>query len=175
MSLTVNQILWICLIVVLVALVVVLAIMAVHVLALVKKSKVLLESGNNAVEDVKGRADEISDGLTTAISNIANDTSPAIKILAGAAAGLTALNSIGAAGKGLALKSGVMAAIAGNRDEKRAKKDIKRSKRTVKQLKKQAKQERKALRQSAEIERKNLKYEAALNRKLNKAYKKADK
>ena len=175
MTLSINQILVICLILVLVVFLIEVGIMAAHAIALMKKSKGLVETSNKAVEDVKGRADNISDGLTTAISNIAEDTNPAIKVLAGVAAGLTAVNSIGAVGKGLAIKSGVMAAIVGNRDAKKAKKEIKRSKKTVKQLKKQARIERAALRQSSALERKAIKYEAAVARKLRKAQLRAEK
>ena len=141
MTLSINQILVICLIAVLVVFLIEVGILAVHALDLIKKSKVLVDSGNQAVEDVKGRADDISDSLTSAISSIAADTGPAMKVLGGLAAGLTAFNSVGAIGKSISLKSGLMAAIAGSRDAKKAKKEIKRSKKAVKQLKKQARVE----------------------------------
>ncbi len=151
MTLTVNQILWICLILVLIALVVVLAIMAVHVLRLTKKSQELVESSNHAVDDVKERADIISDNLNSAINNLAEDTSPVVKALGAVAAGLTAINSVGAVGKTISVKSGLAAAVANSREAKDAKKTIKNSKKAVKQLKKQARYEKKALKQSKKL------------------------
>ncbi|MBR2674946.1 MAG: hypothetical protein IKE52_05770 [Mogibacterium sp.] len=153
MTLSVNQILVICLIIVLIALVIVLAIMAASVIELAKKSKAMVESGNKAVDDVKGRADEISDNLIAAIDNIATDTSPTIKALGAVAAGLTAINSVSAIGKTISIRSGLASSIAGSRAARNAKKTVKNSKKAVKQLKKQSRYEKKALKQRGRLEK----------------------
>lgn len=154
MTLTINQILVFCLIVVLIAFLVEMGILVKHAVPLLKKSKSLVESSNKAVDDVKGRADEISDGISNAINSIAADAHPALKALGAVAAGLTAVNSIGAVGKGLAVKSGILAAIAGGRSARNAKKEIKRSRKAIKQMKKQSRIESKAMKESAALERK---------------------
>lgn len=161
MTLTINQILVFLLIAVLIAFLVEMGILAKHAIPLMKKSKNLVESGNQAVDDVKGRADKISDSIEGAINSITADASPVLKIIGGLAAGLTAFNSVLAVGKGLSVKSALLAGIAGSRSAKRAKKEIKRSKKAVKQLKKQTRIENKALKQSAAIERKAARAELA--------------
>ena len=161
MTLTINQILVFLLIGVLIAFLVEMGILAKHAIPLMKKSKDLVESSNQAVDDVKSRADHISDSLEGAINSITENANPALKVLGGLAAGLTAVNSISAVGKGLSVKSALLAGIAGSRNAKRAKKEIKRSKKAVKQLKKQTRIENKALKQSAAIEKKAARAELA--------------
>jgi len=164
MTLTINQILVFCLIAVLIAFLVEMGILVKHAIPLIKKSKALVESSNKAVDDVKGRADEISDGISNALSSIAADAHPALKALGAVAAGLTAINSIGAVGKGLAIKSGILAAIAGGRSARMAKKEIKKSREAIKQMRKQSKIEKKAMKESMALERKAAEAEIAAAR-----------
>lgn len=150
MTLSVNQILFICLIAVLIALVVVLAIMAKHVLELVKKSKGLVNHGNKAVDDIQQRAGIISDKLSTAVDNIAEEASPAVKTLGAVATGLAAVNSVGIVGKLISL-GGLASVLSEDKEAGKAKRTVKLSKKAVKQLKKQARVEKKLMKQSAKM------------------------
>ena len=150
MKISVNQILFMCLIAVLVALVVVLAIMAKHVLELVKKSKGLVNHGNKAVDDIQKRAGVISDKLSTAVDNIAEETSPTVKTLGAVATGLAAVNSVGIVGKLISL-GGLASILSDNKEAAKAKRTTKESKKAVKQLKKQARYEKKLIKQNAKI------------------------
>ena len=88
---TINQIIEFCLVAVLIGFLVVLAIMAKHAIELLKKTKTLADKGNEAVDDVKGRFDKLSDDALGAVSAVAADTSGAVKALTIAGAGITVL------------------------------------------------------------------------------------
>ena len=105
-ALSVNQILVICLILVLIAFVVVVAIMAKHAIELLKKSKKLVDDGQTMLEETKTKATETENSIISAASNIAADTSPAIKAIAAGAAGLTVINLLGMIGRKLTGRSG---------------------------------------------------------------------
>ena len=91
---TINQIIAFCLVAVLIGFLVVLAIMAVHAVELLKKVKTLTDKGNEAVDDVKGRFDRLSDDALGAVGAVAADTSGAVKAVTFAGAGLTAIGLV---------------------------------------------------------------------------------
>ena len=64
--LTVNQILVICLILVLIAFVVVVAIMAKHAIELMKKTKVLVGDGQEMLDETKVKVNEAEDKIINA-------------------------------------------------------------------------------------------------------------
>ena len=140
---TINQIIAFCLVAVLIGFLVVLAIMAKHAVELLKKTKALADKGNEAVDDVKGRFDRLSDDALGAVGAVAADTSGAVKAVTAAGVGLTALGLVKLL-LSLVTGSGLFSAVSAARERKRAKKEIKLSKKTIKQLNRQSKLEKKA-------------------------------
>ena len=133
---TINQIIAFCLVAVLVAFVVVLAIMAVHAIELLKKTKVLVGKGNDAVDDVKGRFDKLSDDAMGAVNSVVADTSGAVKAVSAVGVGLAAFGILRTLLR-ILTGSSVFSAMSAGRERRRAKKEIKLSKKTIKQLNKQ--------------------------------------
>ena len=183
MTISINQILVFCLVAVLIVFLAEMAILVKHALPLIAKLKGLADNGNNLVDDVKAKANEIGNKITGALNSITAHPHPLLKLVGGLAAGATAFNSLFSVGGGLALTSGLWAALAGGKDAKKAKRDIKKSKKAVKQLRKQNRIDNKVMKQTAALERKaakvaaknNLKairYEKKLAKKVHKAQKK---
>ena len=161
--LTVNQILVICLILVLIAFVVVVAIMAKHAIELMKKTKVLVGDGQEMLNDTKAKVDTAGDKIIGAAVSVAEDTSPAIKALGAAAGGLTTVNLVSMIGRGLVKRGGLISAMADRRARKKTRKELKKSRKMIKQVNKQAKKEKKAhkkaMKQSARIRKAELRAE----------------
>ena len=80
---TINQWLTLGLILVLVAFLIILGKMAVEAVGLIKRSKVLVNNSNEAVEETRSKLNEIEDRALDAVSSIITDTSPAVKVVAG--------------------------------------------------------------------------------------------
>lgn len=170
MTLTVNQILVICLILVLVGFVVVMAIMAVHAIELLKKTKGLVGDGQELVNSSRGKVDEVTGKVINAATSVMGDTSPAVKALGATAGGLTALNVAGMVGRSLIRRGGIIAAVADRRERKKARKEIKKSRKVVKQVNKQARIEAKAVKKAKKVSKKARKAEKkAAKRAAHKA------
>lgn len=183
---TINQIIAFCLVAVLVAFIVVLANMAYHAIGLIKRSKVLVEAGNNAVEETKSKIGEISDRLIEALKAVVTDTTPVVRAVAGTGilfAGFGLIRLIVGAFLG---RLGILSALASRRERKIAEKEIMESRKTIKAVNRQKKLERQAFaraeKQSRMIARKEAKLlkaeaKAALRaqKKENKAAARADK
>ena len=120
---TINQIIAFCLIAVLIGFLVVLAIMAKHAVELLKKTKTLADKSNEAVDDVKGRFDKLSDDALGAVNAVAADTSVAVKALTYAGIGLTGWGLIKVV-IGLFTGTGLFATMSAARERKKAKKEI---------------------------------------------------
>ena len=146
--LTVNQILVICLILVLVAFVVVMAIMAKHAIELMKKTKVLVGDGQELLDDTKEKVTTAEDKIINAAVSVAADTSPAVKALSTAAGGLTTINLVSMIGRGLVKRGGFVAAMADRRERKKTRKELKKSRKMIKKVNKQNKLEKKAYKKS---------------------------
>lgn len=159
MALTVNQILMICLILVLIGFVIEVAIMAVPTLELVKKLKVLADDGQNTLDKSNELIDDMGNRIISAVSSVAADTTTATKAIAGAGVGLTALNLTRMVGKSLVGGSGVLAVMAERRSRKKARKELKKSKKMIRKVNKQTKLESKAIRKSKKVAAKNRKFE----------------
>ena len=132
--LTVNQILVICLILVLVAFVVVMAIMAKHAIELMKKTKVLVGDGQELLDDTKEKVTTAEDKIINAAVSVAADTSPAVKALSTAAGGLTTINLVSMIGRGLVKRGGFVAAMADRRERKKTRKELKKSRKMIKKV-----------------------------------------
>ena len=176
MVFTINQILVICLILVLIAFLVILGIMAEHAIGLIRRSKVLVKAGNELIEDatgkveeVKVRADGVLDKALDTISDIASDTGPVIKALCGAALGLTVFNLISGIRKSLVSGGGVVGSILGRRDRRKAEKQIRESRRTIKQINRQTELEKKAVAKAEKVSAKLRKRESRIAKKDAKA------
>ena len=76
---TINQVLAFCLVAVLVGFLVILGMMAVQAIDLLKKTKVLVSTGKDAVEEVKKKAEDLTDGAMTAVNGVIADSSIGIK------------------------------------------------------------------------------------------------
>ena len=155
---TINQILAFCLVAVLIGFLVVLAILAKHAVELLKKTKTLTEKGTEAVDDVKGRFDKLSDDALSAVGAVAADTSGAVRFISAAGVGLAALG-FGKVLFRLLTGSGI-SAMSTARERKRAKKEIKLSRQTIKELNKQSELEKKARRKAAKKAQKYQKQDA---------------
>lgn len=168
MTLTVNQILVICLILVLIGFVVVMAIMAVHAIELMKKTKVLVGDGQELVDSSKAKVNEAGDKIISAATAVVSDTAPTIKALGATAGGLTAFNLVGMVGRGLARRGGLFAAMADGRARKKTRKELKKSRKLVKKINKQAKKEAKAVNKAKKISKKAAKVDKKLAKKIAK-------
>ena len=176
MALTVNQILVICLILVLIGFVVVMAVMAKHAIELLKKTKVLVGDGQELVEASKGKVNEAGDKIIGAATAVITDTAPAVKAVGATAGGLTAINLVSMVGRGLVRNGGFFAARADRRARKIARKELKKSRKMVKKVNKQAKLEAKAVKRAKQVTAKIQKAERKADKKASKkAAKKAKK
>jgi hypothetical protein len=169
MTLTVNQILVICLILVLIGFVVVVAIMAVHAIELMKKTKALVGDGRTLVADSKKKIDLAEDRIIQAATSVISDTTPAIKALSSVAGGLTLLNLVKIVKRGLLGQGGFLSAIASRHERKKARKELKKSKKMVKKVNKQTKIETKAVQRNKKALKKARKAEAKAVRTGKKA------
>lgn len=166
--LTVNQILVICLILVLIAFVVVVAIMAKHAIELIKRTKVLVEDGQGVLDGTKEKVNTAGDKIINAATSVAEDTTPALKALGAAAGSLTTVNLLSMVGRGLVRHGGLISAMADRRERKKARKELKKSKKMIRKVNKQTKREKKAYKKN--------KKQAARNRKAEiRAAKKAER
>ena len=145
---TINQIIAFCLVAVLIGFLVVLAIMAKHAVELLKKTKTLADKSNDAVDDVKGRFDKLSDDALGAVGAVAADTSGAVRALTFAGAGLTAFGLLKVV-IGMFTGTGIFSMMSAARERKKARKEIKLSKQTIKELNRQSELEKKARRKAA--------------------------
>ena len=166
--LTVNQILVICLILVLIAFVVVVAIMAKHAIELLKKTKGLVEDGQEMLNDTKTKVDTAGDKIINAAVSIAEETSPAVKALGATAGGLTTVNLLSMIGRGLVRRGGLFSAMADRRARKKTRKELRKSRKMIKKLNRQTKLEKKA-------HKKQVKQSARLRKAEMKASRKAEK
>ena len=171
---TINQDIAFCLVAVLIGFLVCLAVMAKHAVELLKKTKTLADKSNEAVDDVKGRFNRLSDDAIEAVSAVAADTSGAVKALTVAGAGLTALGLLKFLVR-LLTGSSVFSSMSTARERKRAKKEIKLSKQTIKGLNKQAELEKKARKKAAKKTAKFQKQDAKAAAKASKKKAKIDK
>ena len=117
---TINQVLAFCLVAVLIGFLVILALMAVQAIDLLKKTKVLVGVSKDAVEEVKGKADVLTDGAMTAVNGVIADSSIGIKAVAAAGAGLTALNLGTGVVKSLLRTVGIIPAKSTKRERRKA-------------------------------------------------------
>ena len=176
MTLTVNQILVICLILVLVGFVVVLAVMAKHAIELMKKTKVLVGDGTELVDVSKAKVNEAGDKIIGAATAVISDTAPAIKAVGATAGGLTAINLVSMVGRGLVRRGGFFAAMADRRERKKTRKELKKSRKMVKKVNKQTKREAKAVKKAKKMSGELRKAEKKAARKeIKKAAKAARK
>ena len=162
---TVNQVLVVCLILVLVGFVVVMAIMAVHAIELLKKTKGLVGDGQEMLDSSKNKVDQIGDKIINAAVSVASDTAPTIKALGATAGGLTALNLVSMVGRGLVRRGGFFAAMSDRRARKKARKEIRKSRKMVRKVNKQAKLETKAVARAKKAAKKARKAEKKAERK----------
>ena len=137
---TINQIIAFCLVAVLIGFLVVLAIMAKHAVELLKKTKTLADKSNDAVDDVKGRFDRLSDDAIGAVSAVAADTSGAVRALTFAGVGITAFGLLKML-IGMFTGTGVFSMMSAAKERKKARKEIRLSKQTIKDLNKQLKEQ----------------------------------
>ena len=154
MRLTVNQVLVICLILVLIAFLVILATMAKHAIGLIERSKVLVKSGNEMVDEAKSRLNTITDRMLDTINRVADDTAPAVKAFAGTGMGFFIINVVNTLFKGVTGRIGIVNSMAAKAERKKAQKEIKRSQETIKALNRQAQLERKAYKNAARQQKK---------------------
>lgn len=169
MSLTVNQILVICLILVLIGFLVVVAIMAKHAIELLQKTKVLVGDGKEMIDASKLKVDQAGDRIINAAAAVAADTTPAIKALGASAGGLALFNALGLISRGLVRRGGLFAAMADRRARKKTRKELKKSRKMVKKVNKQAKIETKAVQRAKKVAAKARKAERKADKKAAKA------
>lgn len=143
-TISINQILVFLLILVLAALVVILAIMAVHAIDLMKKIKVLTKESENAVKEIKGKADRIEKTALSAVNSVVEDTSPLTKVLGVVVAGLLVLNFGNLFHNFIISRGGTLAFIATSIERAKAKKQVKRTRKAIRRVNKQTKLRKKA-------------------------------
>ena len=105
---TVNQILALCLVLVLVGFIVVLAVMAKHAIELMKTTKGLVNDGQEFLDDTKKKVNDAEDKIIGAAVAVAEDTAPTIKVLGATAGGITAISMVRMIGRGLLHHSGII-------------------------------------------------------------------
>ncbi len=164
MTITINQFLVFCLILVLVGFLVVLAILAKHAIELIKKAKVLVGNSEELVSSSKAKVDEIGDKIVGAATAVAEDTAPAIKALGATAAGLTAFNVVKVVGRTIIGRGGIIATIADNNQRRKTNRDLRKSRKMVKAINKQTALENKALKKSKKVAKKAAKAERRARR-----------
>ena len=171
---TINQGIAFCLVAVLIGFLVCLAVMAKHAVELLKKTKTLADKSNEAVDDVKGRFDRLSDDAIEAVSAVAADTSGAVKALTFAGVGLTAWGLLKIVA-GMFTGTGVFSMMAAAKERKKARKEIRLSNQTIKDLNRQAELEKKARKKAAKKTKKYEKIDAKAAAKVAKKEKAASK
>ena len=172
---SINQVIAFCLVAVLIGFLVVVALMAVQAIDLLKKTKVLVGVSKDAVEDVKGKADEISDGAITAVNGVIADSSIGVKAVAAVGAGLTALNVASKLVKSVLRTVGLIPAKSSRKERRKAAKEIRLSRKTIRDMNKQAKAERRAFAKAEKSSKKLQKKEFAIAKKEAKKAKAAQK
>ncbi len=165
MTLSINQVLVICLILVLIAFVVVVAIMAKHAIELLKKTKGLVADGQVVLEESKGKVDEISTKVTDAANSVIADTTPTIKALGATATGLTAINLLKLVGGAIVKGGGIFSVMSDRRERKKSRKELKKSRKMVKEINKQTALEAKAIKRSKAVAKKAAKAEKVASKK----------
>lgn len=161
---SINQIIAFCLVAVLIAFIAVLARMAGPAIELLKKTKTLVSTGTEAVEDTKSKIAEIKDKITETLDSIIHDTSPAIKVIGVVGLVLTGYNILKSLFGAVVAGGGLFGLLSAASERKKAAKEIKLSKKTIKKINKQAKLERKAF-AKAEVQARKLQRRDACNAK----------
>ena len=129
--LTINQVLVICLILVLIAFVVVLAKMAVPAVELLKKTKELEDDGQKAIDSTKAKVNEVSDKVINAAVSVASDSSPVLRAAAVGATGILAISLIRSLINAVTGRSVILSTVANRRANKQARKELKKSRKTL--------------------------------------------
>ncbi|NLY86960.1 MAG: hypothetical protein GX083_00195 [Clostridiales bacterium] len=173
MTITINQILVICLILVLIAFVSVLAKMGIHAISLIKNIKELTKAGKNLVDEVQLKADRVEASALNAVNSIVSDTSPITKTIGVIAGGLMLWNFGSLLSRNIIRRGGTLAVIASNRERAKARKEIKRTKKTIRKVNKQAKLRKKAEHKLKKVEKKAKRQERREQRKSAKIVKSA--
>jgi len=159
MVITINQVIAFCLVGVLIAFIVVLGLMAGPAIELLKKSKTLVETGNEAVTETKSKLEEIENKVLEAAKAVIRDTSPVVKVIACVGIGLTLLSLLKGLFRWITGGSGLFAA---RRERRIAEREIQLSRQTIKKINRQSKLEREAF-ERAEAQKKKLQKKEAEN------------
>ena len=152
MVITINQIIAFCLVGVLIAFIVVLGMMAGPAIELLKKTKTLVDTGNEAVTETKSKLEEIENKVIEAAKAVVRDTSPVVKVIACVGIGLTLFNLLKGLFRWITPGGGFLDA---RRERKKAEKEIQLSRQTIKRINRQSKLEREAF-ERAEAEKKKM-------------------
>ena len=152
MVITINQIIAFCLVGVLIAFIVVLGMMAGPAIELLKKTKTLVDTGNEAVTETKSKLEEIENKVIEAAKAVVRDTSPVVKVIACVGIGLTLFNLLKGLFRWIAPGGGFLDA---RRERKKAEKEIQLSRQTIKRINRQSRLEREAF-ERAEAEKKKM-------------------
>jgi len=152
MVITINQIIAFCLVGVLIAFIVVLGMMAGPAIELLKKTKGLVETGNEAVTETKSKLEEIENKVLEAAKAVIRDTSPVVKVIACVGVGLTLFSLLRGLFRWITGGSGLFAA---RRERRIAEREIQLSRQTIKKINRQSRLEREAF-ERAEAQKKKL-------------------
>ena len=175
MAITVNQVLAICLVLVLIGFVAVLGVMAANAIGLIKRSKDLVETGNEIAKKASVKVDEVSGKVTNIVDEVADNTGLVSKALVGTGAGLAAFVVGKFFVKAALGRVGFVNSFVASRERKKAAKEIELSRETIKAVNKQAKREREAFKKAGKQSKKIQKKEAKAAAKMAKVSKKTAK
>ena len=154
MTLSVNQILVICLIVVLVVFLIIMGSMAGTAIGVLKRVKELVQSAKITADKGAVAVDECKAKATDAANKLMDNATVVDKGLAVAAGVLAIANLGGIIRKHTFLGHGVIGAYLDRRDRKKAQKEYRKTKKEVAKMRKAARKEAKASRKAAAMARK---------------------
>lgn len=150
-SLSVNQILVACLILILVVFLVFMGRLVAELIKLLKSSKKLVSNGQELVETSKTAVQHVENKIVDAADGIIKKEAPVTKAVVAVAGVVIALNLSNQIRKYLLKQGGTVAYLADKKARKKTKKQINKSKRELKKIKARTKAEKKMAKKAKKI------------------------
>lgn len=158
MTISINQVIVICLIVILVVFLVFMGKLVVEALGLLKTVKRFSEKGSDLMDSYHHALDTVETKVNEAADTIIKDATPATKIAVVIAGVIIALNIGNGIRKRLLAGGGFIAALAERNARRKAEKELRKSRKEIRRLRANAKAEKKMAREARRIAREARKY-----------------
>lgn len=158
MTISINQVIVICLIVILVVFLVFMGKLVVEALGLLKTVKRLSEKGSDLMDSYHHALDTVETKVNEAADTIIKEATPATKIAVAIAGVIIALNIGNAIRRRILAGSGFVAAFIEKRARRKAEKELRKSRKEIRRLRANAKAEKKMAREARRIAREARKF-----------------